>query len=58
MLLSLKIVKAIEQEIKAQEQFIKSLENQEKNYKKDLSDNKVEVQKSIDYYKKILKDAA
>ena len=58
MLLSLKIVKAIEQEIKAQEQFIKSLENQEKNYKKDLSDYKVEVQKSIDYYKKILKDAA
>lgn len=57
MLISVKVQKTIEQEIKAEESYLKALENQEKNYKVDLTSNKEEAQASIDFYKKILKDA-
>lgn len=58
MLISIKIKKAIESENKNQKQLLKSLENQENNYKVDLSKAKTEISKSIEYYEKVLKETA
>ena len=56
--ISIKIIKAIEQEVKNQKLFIKALENQEKNYGSDFTEEKNKTQESIDYYNKMLKEAA
>ncbi len=58
MLVSIKIKKAIEQEAKNQKQLLKLLENQEANYGVDLSKEKTEINKSLAYYEKVLKEAA
>ena len=58
MLVSIKIRKAIESEAKAQKNLLKSLESQEANYKVDFSKHKAEINKSIEYYNKILDEAA
>ena len=58
MLVSIKIKKAIEVEAKSQKQLLKLLENQEANYGVDLSKEKTEINKSLAYYEKVLKEAA
>ena len=58
MLISIKIKKSIEKETKDQKQLLKSLENQENNYKVDLSKVKTEISKTIEYYEKVLKETA
>ena len=58
MLVSIKIKKAIESEVKTQNNLLKALENQEANYKVDFSKHKAEINKSIEYYNKILDEAA
>lgn len=56
MLLSAKIRKEIEKEIKVQKEFIKQLENHEQQYGCDYTAEKEQVLKSIDYYYKVLKE--
>ena len=58
MLVSEKIKKAIESEVKAQKQLLKLLEAQEKNYKEDYSDKKDAINQTLNYYDKILNEAA
>ncbi len=58
MLISIKIKKAIEVEAKSQQQLLKLLVNQEANYGVDLSKEKAEINKSLAYYEKVLKEAA
>lgn len=58
MLISNKIKEAIEKEIKTQKNLLKSLETQEANYNVDMSEIKDDIVKSIQYYEKILKEAA
>ena len=58
MLVSEKIKKAIEIEVKAQKQLLKLLEAQEKNYKEDYSDKKDAINQTLNYYDKILNEAA
>ena len=58
MLVSEKIKKAIEAEVKSQKQLLKLLDAQEKNYKVDYSDKKEAINDSLDYYSKILNEAA
>ena len=58
MLVSIKIKKAIEQEAKNQKQLLKLLVNQEANYGVDLSKEKAEINKSLEYYDKVLKEVA
>lgn len=58
MLVSIKIKKAIEIEKKSQQTLLKLLETQEVNYSVDLSKEKAEINKSIEYYDKVLKEAA
>lgn len=58
MLISIKIKKAIETEAKSQAQLLKLLENQEANYGVDLSKEKAEINKSLEYYDKVLKEVA
>ena len=58
MLVSIKIKKAMEAETKNQKNLLKLLINQEANYGVDLSKEKAEVNKSIAYYEKVLKEAA
>lgn len=58
MLISIKLKKAIEGEIKAQQTLLKLLENQEQNYNVDCSKEKAEIEESIAYYNKVIKDAA
>lgn len=58
MLISIKIKKAIETEAKSQKQLLKLLVNQEANYCVDLSQEKAEINKSIEYYDKVLKEVA
>lgn len=56
MLVSNKIKEMIKKEIKAQENYLKMLELQEKNYNLNLNDEKKETQASIDYYNQILEE--
>ncbi len=58
MLVSIKIKKAIEVEAKSQKQLLKLLETQEANYGVDLSKEKAEINKSLEYYDKVLKEVA
>lgn len=58
MLISVKIKKSIESEVKVQKNLLKALEVQEKNYSVDLSQPKEDVSKSLDFYEKVLKEAA
>lgn len=56
--ISIKIKKALETEIKSQQALLKLLANQEKNYNKDLTKEKQDIETSIAYYNKVIKDAA
>ena len=58
MLLSLKIKKAIESEIKVQQALKKSLELQEANYGVDLSNMKNDIDKVIAYYQDFIKNGS
>lgn len=58
MLLSLKIKKAIESEIKVQQALKKSLELQEANYGVDLSNMKNDIEKVITYYQDFIKNGS
>lgn len=58
MLVSEKIKKAIESEVKSQKSLLKLLEAHEKNYKVDYSEEKEEINASLNYYDKILNEAA
>ena len=58
MLLSLKIKKVIESEIKVQQTLKKSLELQEANYGVDLSNMKNDIEKVIAYYQDIIKNGS
>lgn len=56
--ISNKIIKALETEIKSQETLLKLLVSQEKNYNRDLTKEKQEIESTIAYYNKVIKDAA
>lgn len=56
MLVSEKIKDVVKKEIKSQENLLKLLENQEKNYGKNYEQEKVEIKNSIAYYNKILNE--
>lgn len=58
MLLSLKIKKVIESEIKVQQALKKSLELQEANYGVDLSNMKNDIDKVITYYQDFIKNGS
>lgn len=58
MLLSLKIKKVIESEIKVQQTLKKSLELQEANYGVDLSNMKNDIEKVINYYQDFIKNGS
>ena len=58
MLLSLKIKKVIESEIKVQQTLKKSLELQETNYNVDLSNMKNDIEKVIAYYQDFIKNGS
>ena len=58
MLISVKIKKTIEAEVKAQKALLKLLVSQENNYGVDLSKEKAEINKSLVYYDKVLKEGA
>lgn len=58
MLVSEKIKKAIESEVKSQNSFIKLIEAQEKNYGEDYSEKKEAIKKTLNFYEKILNEAA
>lgn len=58
MLLSLKIKKVIESEIKVQQALKKSLELQEANYGVDLSNMKNDIDKVIAYYQDFVKNGS
>lgn len=58
MLLSLKIKKVIESEIKIQQTLKKSLELQEANYGVDLSNMKNDIDKVIAYYQDFIKNGS
>lgn len=58
MLLSIKIKKVIEAEVKSQKALLKLLVAQETNYGTDCSKEKTDINNSITYYEKILKEAA
>lgn len=57
MLVSEKIRKTIKAEMKAQEGLVKLLEKQEKEYGANYSKEKEQIQKSIEYYNKVLNEA-
>ena len=54
MLLNVKIVKMLEGEVKAQEKFKKTLEEQEKNYDVDYSERKADIDASIKFMKDVI----
>lgn len=58
MLISEKIKKSIETEVKSQKNLLKLLDNQEKNYKVDLKQEKENIATSITYYEKVLSEVA
>ncbi len=58
MLISEKIKKTIESEVKAQQTLLKLLVNQEQNYNVDCSKEKEAIEESIAYYNKVIRDAA
>lgn len=58
MLVSIKIKKSIENEVKSQKNLLKALENQETNYKVNLTKQKEDINKSIEYYTQILEEVA
>lgn len=57
MLISIKIKKTIETEIKNQKALLKLLVSQEQNYNVDLSEQKKDIEKSIEYYESVIKNA-
>lgn len=56
MLVSNKVKELIKKEIKAQENYLKILIQQEKNYNVNLSDEIEETKLSISYYNKVLEE--
>lgn len=58
MLANKKIIKSIENEIKSQKALLKLLETQETNYNVDLSKEKENVNNSISFYERVVKEAA
>lgn len=56
MLLSLKIKKTIESEIKNQKALLKLIVAQETNYNSNYAKEKEDINKTIAYYEKILRD--
>ena len=56
MLVSEKIKEVIKKEIKSQENLLKILELQEKNYDKDYGQDKQDIKNSIAYYNRILNE--
>lgn len=56
-LISLKIESTLKAEIKSQQQYLKALESQEKNYDVDLTDEKNRCKEVISYYEKVINDA-
>lgn len=56
MLVSIKVKELIKKEIKAQENYLKILVQQEKNYNVNLSDEIEETKLSISYYNKVLEE--
>lgn len=56
-LVSEKVKKTIKAEIKAQESFLKLLENQEKNYGAKYQKEKEAIKQSVEYYHKVLNEA-
>lgn len=56
MLVSCKIKEMIKKEIKAQENYLKVLIQQEKNYNVNLYDEIEETKLSISYYNKVLEE--
>lgn len=57
MLLNVKILKLLETEVKTQEKFKKSLEDQEKNYGADYTEKKTEIEKSIKFMNEVIVNA-
>ena len=57
MLLNVKIVKMLEGEVKAQEKFKKTLEEQEKKYDVDYSERKADIDASIKFMKAVINNA-
>ncbi len=58
MLISNNIKKAIEAEIKSQQTLLNLLVKQETSYNVDLSATKAEINDTIAYYEKVVKEAA
>ncbi len=58
MLISKNIKKAIETEKKSQQALLNLLIKQEANYGVDLTKEKAEINKSLAYYDKVVKEAA
>lgn len=56
MKISIKIKKEIEKEIKCLKDLLKTLEHHEQQYQVDLTTEKENIHKSIDYYYLILKE--
>ena len=57
MLLSIKIIKEMEKEIKTLKDFLKILERQEEQYQVDYTLQKEQIHSSINYYYKVIKEA-
>lgn len=58
MLANKKILKTIETEIKSQKALLKLLETQETNYNVDLSKEKENINNTISFYERVVKEAA
>lgn len=58
MIISIKIKKQIESEIKNQKSLLKLVTNQETNYQSNVGDLKDTINQSIQFYEKILKEAS
>ena len=57
LLISEKIIKVINSEIKSQNSLLKLLEDREKNYHTDHSQDKEKINKSLQFYNKILEES-
>lgn len=57
MLLSIKIIKEMEKEIKTLKDFLKILERQEEQYQVDYTLQKEQIHSSINYYYKVIKES-
>ena len=56
MIISIKLIRAIEAELKKQKALLELLISREENYNDDLSNEKSFVESSINYYEKLLKE--